>query len=316
MFDFSIFAHSETWISLLMLTLMEIVLGIDNIIFLTIIANRLPKKEQKRARNLGLMIALGMRLFLLLFVGYITQLQKPLFHIDFAGIHAGFSGQSLILIAGGIFLLYKSTTEIHHKLEGNKAKKKKDGTNNTQVVVSTIGAVIVQIALINLVFSVDSILTAIGLTKDIPVMMLGVIFSILVMMLFAGPVGDFVNRHPTVQMLGLAFLILIGFMLVAEGAHQAGMLHPVQVAEYIKDVNGNMVSMPTEIFQKAEDGSFVALKPEEGEVVPKSYLYFAIFFSLIVEMLNLRLRKTTEDPVELRGATDEARSQGLMEEFE
>lgn len=312
MFDFSIFAHSETWLSLLMLTLMEIVLGIDNIIFLTILTNRLPKNEQKKARNMGLGLALAMRLFLLLFIGYITELQTPLFHLSFAGIHGGFSGQSLILIIGGIFLLYKSTTEIHHKLEGGKAKK--EGKGKGAQVMASLGQVVAQVALINMVFSVDSILTAIGLTKDIPVMMLGVILSVMVMVAFAGPVGDFVNRHPTIQMLGLAFLILIGFMLVTEGAHQAGLIHPEQVTQYIKDVNGNYVQVPQEVFA-LEGNEYKAIHKEHEEVVPKSYLYFAIFFSLIVEMLNLRLRSSSSDPVELRGATDEARAQGIMEDF-
>lgn len=244
---------AESLISLVTLTFLEIVLGIDNIIFISIAANRLSPADQPKARNIGLVLAMAFRLLLLLGISFVIALSKPFTSIDAGWFRAEPTGQSLILFAGGLFLLYKATSEIHHKLEGGeeeeagKAKAK-----------STISSVVTQIAITNIVFSIDSILTAIGLTRNVPVMMIAVILSVLVMMFFAGPVGRFVNQHPSVQMLGLAFLIMIGFMLVAEGAHL----------------------------------SEVAFFEQEVGTVPKGYLYFAIAFSLLVEFLNIRLRKT------------------------
>ena len=269
--DFSIFATSEAWISLLMLTFMEIVLGIDNIIFVSIVANKLPEEKQGQARNIGLFLAMLIRIILLFGLSFLIKMQEPLFGFDLLGLHPAFSGQSLILIVGGLFLIYKSTTEIHGKLEGAKAHHGRERKTGKMV------AIIIQIALINLVFSFDSILTAVGLTQHIEVMILGVVLSVLIMMLFAGPVGKFINDHPTMQVLGLSFLILIGFMLVAEGSHKAHLI-PGEAGE---------------------------------DVVPKGYIYFAIFFSLGVELLNMRLRKS-EDPVQLRGAGDEAEKKGLL----
>lgn len=269
------FADAEVWISLLTLTFLEIVLGVDNIIFISIAANRLEEKDQPKARNIGLLLAMVFRVLLLFGITYLIAMQSPLFRIDGLGIHGGFSGQSLILIAGGVFLLYKSTTEIHHKLEGGPEEEHQKVTKKG----ATLGNVIIQIALINIVFSFDSILTAIGLTKDVVIMIIAVVASMLIMMAFAGPVGRFVNRNPTIQMLGLAFLILIGFMLIAEGAHLAHL-----------SVAGS------------EIGS-----------VPKGYLYFAIAFSLFVEALNMRLKRRKK-PIQLHGYQEEAVKEGILRE--
>lgn len=253
--DFSIFAETATWVSIFTLTFMEIVLGIDNIIFISIVANRLPESLQPKARNIGLIIAMILRIILLLGLSVVLKMQKPffIFHLpDWLGAHeVSVTGQSLILLLGGLFLMYKSITEIHHKLEGEaeiEGFKAKDATlTNT----------ILQITIINIVFSIDSIITAIGLTSIIIVMIISVILSMLIMIAFSGQVGAFINKHPSLQMLGLSFLILIGFMLLMEALHQ---MHVV--------------------------GSH---NPDE-EIVPKGYLYFAIFFSLAVEILNIRFR--------------------------
>jgi predicted tellurium resistance membrane protein TerC len=268
------FADAQTWISLLTLTFLEIVLGVDNIIFISIASNKLAPADQAKARNIGMLLAMIFRVILLFGISYLIAMQNPIwsFHGDF--IHFGFTGQSLILIAGGIFLLYKATSEIHHKLEGASAKD--DDENQGNKIFASLSRVIVQIALINIVFSFDSILTAVGLTDNLFVMIISVVISILIMMAFAGPVGRFVNTHPTIQMLGLAFLILIGFMLIAEGAH----LGHLSIAG-------------------SEVGS-----------VPKGYLYFSIAFSLFVEALNLRLRKH-KDPVQLHGYSEEAIKEGV-----
>ena len=255
----------EAWISLLTLTFLEVVLGIDNIIFLTIAANKLPKEKRKKATNLGLLIAMVLRIILLFGINILIGMQKPWISIDIAGFTAGFSGQSLILIAGGIFLLYKSVSEIHHKLEGDEHLE-----DAAMAKGSSMWSVIIQITLINIIFSFDSILTAVGMTTGIPgaliLMIIAVILSVLIMMLFAVPVGTFINNHPTMQILGLSFLILIGFMLIVEGAHLANAK-----------------------FGEAEVGT-----------VPKGYLYFAIAFSLLVEMLNLKLRAKRSAAVKLR----------------
>ena len=263
----------EVWVSLLTLTFLEIVLGVDNIIFITIASNRLPEDKQRAARNIGLILAMLLRIILLFGISYLIAMQSSLIGFDGEFASAEFSGQSLILIAGGVFLLYKSTTEIHHKLEGSAHQDevgiKKGSTTLTKAIV--------QITLINIVFSFDSILTAVGLTEYLWIMIIAVVMSIVIMMVFAGPVGNFVNKHPTVQMLGLAFLILIGFMLIAEGAHLAHL-----------EIAG------------AEVGS-----------VPKGYLYFAIVFSLFVEFLNMRLRKRKR-PVQLHGISETAVKEGVI----
>ena len=237
------FSDPAIWISLLTLTFLEIVLGVDNIIFISIISDKLSPDKQRKARNIGLMLAMGFRILLLLTITWIMRLKEPLFTIPFIkqeGIPVGISWKDLILIAGGLFLVVKSTLEIHHKLE------KPDVEDGTKKVYSSLTSVIVQIILIDAVFSFDSILTAIGLVEEVFIMIVAVIISILLMMAFAGPISRFINRNPTLQMLALAFLIAIGIMLVAEGFHQH---------------------------------------------ISKSYIYTMIAFSLLVEMLNLRLRK-------------------------
>lgn len=265
-------ASGEVWMSLLTLTFLEIVLGIDNIIFITIAANRLEEKDRAKATNIGLILAMIMRILLLFGISWLVAMEEPWFSLHADWIHGGFSGQSLILFAGGLFLLYKSTSEIHHKLEGEDEHTKETRQSKKY---STLTAVILQITLINIVFSFDSILTAVGMTSGVEgaliIMVVAVVISVLIMMLFAVPVGRFVNEHPTIQMLGLAFLILIGFMLIAEGAHKAHLV-----------VGG-----------------------QEVGAVPKGYLYFAITFSLFVEFLNMRLRRYRK-PVQLHGVTEEA----------
>ncbi len=251
------FASGDVWLSLITLTFLEIVLGVDNIIFVSIVANQLPHHDQARARNYGLILAMLFRLILLLGIGFILSLDEPVLTIPFIsehGVPLGLSFKDMILAAGGLFLLYKSTMEIHHKLEG-KAEEIKSKAH------STMTSVIVQICLVNIVFSFDSILTAMGMTQVVSVMMIAVIISILVMMVFAGPISKFINTHPTMQMLALSFLILIGVMLIAEGFHQH---------------------------------------------VSKGYIYFAIAFSLGVEMLNLRLRKASDRVVRLNAVAKPA----------
>ncbi|MBT8295930.1 MAG: TerC family protein [Gramella sp.] len=233
-----IFLQPDTWVALLTLTFLEIVLGIDNIIFISLVAGRVPKENQKRARLGGLTIALVMRILLLLSIAWIIGLTKPVLTIaDFE-----LSWRDIILIAGGIFLLVKSTLEIHHKVEGQNENPEHGGKSKTLSFTNAI----IQIVLLDLVFSFDSILTAVGLTDEIILMIIAVVIAIIVMMIFAKPVGEFVNNHPTIQILALSFLILIGVMLIVEGAHYH---------------------------------------------VPKGYIYFAVFFSLAIEMLNMRYRK-------------------------
>ncbi len=272
-------ASPDVWMALITLTFLEIVLGIDNIIFISIASNKLPEHQQKKATNVGLILAMVLRIVLLFGISVLIAMSDPWIEFHGSYIDAAFSGQSLILIAGGIFLLYKSTTEIHHKLEGGVQIDEKTGGKK----YATLQSVIVQITIINIVFSFDSILTAVGMTTGLQgalaIMVFAVVASVLIMMLFAVPVGRFVNKHPTIQMLGLAFLILIGFMLIAEGAH----LGHLKIA-----------------------GSEVG-------AVPKGYLYFAIAFSLLVEFLNMRLRKK-QKPVQLHGATEKATSEGLLDD--
>lgn len=233
-----IFLDVDTWVALLTLTFMEIVLGIDNIIFISLVAGKLPADQQKKARLGGLALALVMRILLLLSITWIVGLTQPVMTFgDFS-----LSWRDIILVGGGIFLLVKSTLEIHHKVEGQEQSKEVKK-------VSSFGYAILQIVLLDLIFSFDSILTAIGLTDELILMFIAVTVSIIVMMVFARAVGDFVNKHPTIQILALSFLILIGVMLIVEGAHAH---------------------------------------------VPKGYIYFAIFFSLAIEMLNMRYRKKAE----------------------
>lgn len=271
------FSSATIWMSFLTLTFLEIVLGVDNIIFISITAEKLPEEEKKKAINIGLILAMVMRVALLFGISFLIAMKTPWFTIDSPFFHGAFSGQSVILIIGGIFLLYKAVTEIHHKLEGDHDHPSKNGKR------MSLTNAIVQITLINIVFSFDSILTAVGMTTGIEgalfIMITAVVVSVVIMMLFAVPVSRFVNKHPTIQMLGLSFLILIGFMLILEGGHLA---------------------------------HFEALGQTIG-AVPKGYLYFAIAFSLVVEFLNMKLRKKYK-PVELHSYNQEAKEQGLLDE--
>ena len=258
MFDIPDFGSGAVWLSLLTLTFLEIVLGIDNIIFISIASGKLKSEtDRKKATNIGLILAMVLRIALLFGVSWLISLEESLFEIDWGWASGGFSGQSLILFAGGIFLLYKSTSEIHHKLEGDEHV---EGDPGKPSVGASLQSVIIQITIINIVFSFDSILTAVGMTNGLYgallIMIIAVVVSVGIMMAFAVPVGNFVNRNPTIQMLGLAFLILIGFMLIVEGAHLGHL----------------------EVF-----GSEIG-------TVPKGYLYFAIAFSLLVEFLNMKIR--------------------------
>lgn len=271
-------SSSGMWVALLTLTFLEIVLGVDNIIFITIAANKLKGEDQSQAINIGLILAMALRILLLFGISYLIAMQEPWFSFDLAWFHAGFSGQSLILITGGLFLLYKSVTEIHHKLEGDEHE-----ADNKTKKTTTLGQAIIQITIINIVFSFDSILTAVGMTNGLRgalvIMIIAVVLSVGIMMAFAKPVSSFVNKHPTIQILGLSFLILIGFMLILEGGHLAHLT----------------------IFD-AEIGT-----------VPKGYLYFAIAFSLLVEFLNMRMRKINK-VVKLHSYTEEAAEEGLLDE--
>ena len=252
-----VFLNPDAWIALLTLTFLEIVLGIDNIIFISIVTGKLPPEHQKKATKIGMFLAMFMRIVLLFGITILIAMKEPWFTIDFSWLNAKISGQSVILFLGGLFLIYKSTKEIHEKvdLKGEEEKELK------QSATKSFRSVILQIILIDLVFSFDSILTAVGMTNGVPgalyIMIAAVIISVIIMMQFAVPVGSFVNKHPSIQILGLSFLILIGFMLVTESAHLSNAL-----------VFGNHVTP-----------------------VPKGYLYFAISFSLLVEILNMKVDK-------------------------
>ena len=269
------FASSTVWLSFLTLTFLEIVLGVDNIIFISIASAKLKEEDQRKATNIGLILAMVLRIILLFGISILIGMNAPFYSIDTEYLKVGISGQSIILLLGGMFLLYKSVSEIHHKLEGEHGA----GTDSGKK--ATLGSAIMQITLINIVFSFDSILTAVGMTNGVQgslfIMIVAVVLSVIIMMLFAVPVGRFVNKHPTIQMLGLAFLILIGFMLIIEGGHLAHL----------------------QIF-----GSEIG-------AVPKGYLYFAIAFSLLVEFLNMKLRKKV-DTVQLHGISEEAKDKAII----
>lgn len=255
---FQIFTSVDALIALLTLTFLEIILGIDNIIFISIVTGKLPPEQRKKATRIGLFLAMFMRIALLFGITWLIAMKAALFSVNWDWFRADFTGQALILFAGGIFLIYKSTKEIHEKVD-NKGEHEKE--LSTGLGAKSFANIIFQILLIDLVFSVDSILTAVGMTNGVhgalPIMITAVVISVGVMMLFAVPVGNFVNENPSIQILGLAFLILIGFMLLTESMHLSNA------------VLGN----------------------EEIGAVPKGYLYFAIFFSLVVEFLNMRMRK-------------------------
>jgi predicted tellurium resistance membrane protein TerC len=236
--------NPEAWIALATLTVLEIVLGIDNVVFISILASKLPREQQNRARRLGLGLAMFLRIALLLSLTWIIKLTAPLFTV----IGEEISGRDLVLIVGGLFLIFKATREIHERLEGE------EGQVSARVGPSFIN-VIVQILLLDVVFSLDSVITAVGMAEDIGVMVTAVVIAVAFMMLFAGPISNFVERHPTVKMLALSFLLMIGIALIAEGLDQH---------------------------------------------IPKGYIYFAMAFSVGVEVLNLRVRRVRPEAVKLR----------------
>ncbi|WP_316826502.1 TerC family protein [Pedobacter miscanthi] len=248
----------EAWISLLTLTVLEIVLGIDNIVFISILSGKLPENQQKKAHQLGLGLAMITRVLLLLSLSWIMTLTSPIFNIGgWVGITDGawfeklaISGRDLILIIGGLFLIYKSTHEIHNKLEGEEDEEGK-------AKVHSFWATIVQILILDIVFSLDSVITAVGMADHIEIMIAAVVIAVIIMMISAGSISSFVNKHPTVKMLALSFLLLIGVSLLAEGLDQH---------------------------------------------IPKGYVYFAMAFSVLVEMLNLKMKKNSKKPVELKNS--------------
>jgi predicted tellurium resistance membrane protein TerC len=251
--DFSWIAQPESWIALFTLIVLELVLGVDNVIFISILAGKLPQADQQRARRTGIMLAVVTRILLLLSLSWVISLEEALFTLPYFNI--GISGRDLILLVGGIFLLWKSTTEIHEKLEG------KEG-HATAKVGATFMSVIIQIMLLDIVFSLDSVITAVGMVDELMIMIIAVIVAAGIMVFTSGPIGEFVEKHPTVKMLALSFLLMIGFTLVVEGLHQH---------------------------------------------IPKGYVYFAMGFSVFVEMINLRVRDSHVKPVNLRDAYKETK---------
>ena len=242
----NLLADPQVWIAFMTLTALELVLGIDNIIFISIMVDRLPPKSREKARRLGLFLAMFMRIALLLMLSWIVGLTAPLVSL----FEQSITGRDLILIGGGLFLIWKSTHEIHQLLEGEEGEA-------SRAVPATFGAIILQIVVIDIVFSLDSIITAVGMVDHVAVMIAAVVVSVGLMMLFAAAIGRFVSNHPTVKMLALSFLMVVGVALVAEGF---------------------------------------------GHKVPKGYIYFAMAFSVVVEMLNIRMRKKRVAPVHLREA--------------
>lgn len=262
-----VFLQPSAWMALLTLAFLEIVLGIDNIVFLSIVSSKLPAHEQPRARTVGLLLAMLFRIALLFSISLLMQLTKPIFTISASWIDLSITGQSIIILLGGLFLLYKSVTEIHHKLEGGL----KEGVN-AKTAKTKFWSVIVQIVALDIVFSFDSVLTAVGMVSfnqfgyagAMTIMVTAIVAAVMVMLLFSGPVSKFVNSHPSIQMLGLSFLILIAVMLLVEAAHL----------------------------------SHLSVFGSEVDEIPKGYIYFAIAFSLLVEILNLKLKKKST-PVKL-----------------
>lgn len=244
----------EAWMALVTLTLLEIILGVDNIIFIAILVGRLPRHQQKRGRALGLFMAMFMRIALLFSITLVMRLTEPLFTVFAREI----SGSDLILIGGGLFLIFKSTMEIDASLEGEE-----DGHLTVGKVAATFFATIMQIMLFDIVFSLDSVITAIGLAKDLPVMIIAIIIAVGFMIFLSGTVSKFVDEHPTFKILALSFLLLIGTALVAEGFN----LH-----------------------------------------IPKGYIYFAMAFSVFIEILNMKLQKRRRKPVKLHTTQPEVSS--------
>ena len=247
----------EAWISLLTLTTLEVVLGIDNVVFISILAGKLPVAQQKKARTTGLGLAMITRVLLLFSLTWVMKLTTPLFNIgDMIGVtnaewlqKMAISGRDLILIIGGLFLIYKSTHEIHNKLEGD------EDDANVKGKTQSFAGIIIQILILDIVFSLDSVITAVGMADHLEVMIAAVVIAVVIMMLSASAISNFVNKHPTVKMLALSFLLLIGVSLLAEGLDQH---------------------------------------------IPKGYIYFAMAFSVLVEMLNLKMKGTKKDAVKLR----------------
>lgn len=237
-----IFLTAEAWLALLTLTFFEVVLGIDNIIFISIVSNRLPVEIRARTRNMGLVLAMVVRILLLLTITWVMKFTQPLFSIPDTWLlqePMDISGRDLILVFGGLFLIAKSTREINHEMEGDEDDEiQTSGKSN-------VTGVIVQIILLDIIFSFDSILTAVGLTQHVIIMIIAVVLSIVIMIIFSGRISNFIHKHPSMEVLALGFLILIGFMLFLEGLHKE---------------------------------------------VPKGYIYFAIVFSMIIEMVNIRVR--------------------------
>jgi predicted tellurium resistance membrane protein TerC len=250
--DISALWTAEGLLSLVTLSALETVLGIDNVVFLSILTGRLPAEQQPRARRIGLMLALGSRLLLLLGISWVMGLTRPLFEVMGHEI----SGRDLILLGGGAFLIFKATREIHDKLEVSVEHQHAQMAGKGR---AAFGMVLVQVAILDVVFSLDSVITAVGMAKDLVIMVVAMFIAMGVMLAFAGSIGDFVQRHPTMKVLALSFLILIGVMLVAEGM---------------------------------------------GQHISKGYIYFAMAFSFIVELLNLRVRKP-DDPVHLHDGNEE-----------
>jgi len=245
----------EGWIALLTLVALELVLGVDNVIFISILAGKLPHEDQQRARTTGIMLAVITRILLLLSLWWVISLEEPLFELPFFKI--GISGRDLILLAGGLFLIWKSTREIHDKLEGREG-------HASAKVGATFTSVIIQIMLLDIVFSLDSVITAVGMVDELSIMIIAVILAAGVMILTSGVIGEFVENHPTIKILALSFLLMIGFTLIVEGLHQH---------------------------------------------IPKGYVYFAMGFSVFVEMLNLRVRDAKVKPVSLHDAYKERGSE-------
>lgn len=244
-FDMTWISSPEAWIALATLTVMEIVLGIDNIVFISILVDKLPTEERPRARFLGLAFAMVTRILLLLSISWVMQLKTPLFTV----MEHSISGKDMILILGGLFLLWKSTKEIHHKVEGDAEEAHTGGVKR-----AALGAILFQIAILDIVFSLDSVITAVGMVDHIMVMIIAVMTAVGFMMIFAGTVSDFISRHPTVKVLALSFLLLIGVMLMIEGL----------AAEKAHDLH------------------------------LKNYIYFAMAFSILVEFLNIRMKTKAE----------------------
>jgi predicted tellurium resistance membrane protein TerC len=262
--NFNWLTEPSSWVAFGTLAALEIVLGIDNIIFISILSGKLPEAQRAKARTVGLALAMITRILLLLSLSWIMKLTSPLFSVPFlpmtaapvapgahevANIPGQISGRDLILILGGLFLLYKSVHEIHHKLEGEEGSAEKDTKG------ATFNSIIAQILVLDIVFSLDSVITAVGMVSNISIMITAVVAAVGVMLFAAGPISSFVEKHPTVKMLALSFLLLIGVTLLAEGF---------------------------------------------GQHISKGYIYFAMAFAVMVEMLNLRLRKPTTGPVALR----------------